>query len=200
VAGDWRAAGTELGLGKSTVMNLAGGHSKFSFRTAQLLLTWDKENPVTGADAGAAAAAVAVVADAAAADAGSAVADGGAVEGPLPEPIEQNSTPAPLAETLPPGDSADDSRAGVEGTAVSPPLTPPPTLSPIGRALAEVQVGLDAVLAEKARIEADIEAVEAEIAVLDEKRAAMRAERAAAMREFDRLFEAKDRLRDLVTA
>jgi hypothetical protein len=55
VAGDWRAAGVELGLGKSTVMNLAGGHSKFSFRVAQLLLTWDRENPVSGADTVAAA-------------------------------------------------------------------------------------------------------------------------------------------------
>jgi hypothetical protein len=199
-AGDWRAAGTELGLGKSTVMNLAGGHSKFSFRTAQLLLTWDKENPVTGADAGAAAAAVAVVADAAVADAGSAVADGGAVEGPLPEPIEQNSTPAPLAETLPPGDSADDSRAGVEGAAVSPPLTPPPTFptpandDPFAVALTALVTARDAAQAARIAIRTELVGIEAQIVPLQERRVQLIADEAALLGKLAALCVSVDSL------
>lgn len=45
--GTWNLAGEALGIGSSSIQNLAGNHAKFSFRTASLLLDWDKVNPVT---------------------------------------------------------------------------------------------------------------------------------------------------------
>lgn len=201
--GTWPAAAAKLGIGASSIQNLAGNFSKFSFRVATLLLEWDRANPVPVRDAAAPAAAVALPgADTpGAADAGAGVADGGAVEGPPPEPFEQNSTAAPLAEPIPPV-----ARAAVEGAAVSPPLTPPPNLPPItagdpvARALAEVQAGIDARVATLACIDERLAALKAEQQALDDLIAGVRAERESERREFDRLFEAKDALRVLVAA
>ena len=104
-------AADALGIGRSTIQNLAGNHSKFSTRTAMLLLKWDAENPATALRQ--------------------------AQDERLlpPEPIKQNAAAAGAAVVVEAGDEAAAADAGAaaaalrqaqgEGEAV-PPLDPPP--------------------------------------------------------------------------
>ena len=211
--GNWGAAAAVLDIGKSTASNLAGNHSKFSERTAKILLAWDAANPVTGEDAVRVLNSVGDSADRAegqqvpppAQDAGTvgdtAVADREGASAATAPPPEQDSTAAPPVAPHPPEAETAAPCAAVDGAAASlPSPSPPLSGDPMLRALAEVQAGIDAALAEKARVDAEIAAVDAQIAALSETMQSLRAEREKANREFDRFFEAKDRLRDLVAA
>jgi hypothetical protein len=178
-AGDWRAAGVELGLSKSTVMNLAGGHSKFSFRVAQLLLAWDRANPAR------------VVAG---------TVTGAVKEAPPPEPFEQNSTPAPPAASSPPRDAAPKACAGVEGAAESPLAAPPPIFptaandDPFAVALTALVTARDAAQAARAAIGAEIAELDIQIAPLARRRRALEADEARLLDKISVLFDSVEQM------
>jgi hypothetical protein len=187
-AGDWPRAGVELGLAASTAKNLAGGHSKFSERVAQLLLTWDRENPVSGADT------------VAAAPNNAGTVTGAVKEAPPPEPIEQNSTPAPPAASVPPRDAAPKACAGVEGAADSPLAAPPPNIltpandDPFAVALTALVKAKDETIAARAAVGAEIERLDAQLLPLQAQRAVLARRADMLVDRWTELHAALDRL------
>jgi hypothetical protein len=158
--GTWVLAGEALGIGSSSIQNLAGNHAKFSFRTASVLLDWDRANSVLrqaqdDSDAGAAA--------------DTAVVDRGAAEVPPPA---QNSTAAPLVEPSPP----EVPRAVVDGALAVPPPPAPQTipalvaanddlfavaLTAMVKARDAASIAAEAIAADRLKIEAQIAPLQA---------------------------------------
>jgi hypothetical protein len=184
-AGNWAAAGVELGLGKSTVMNLAGGHSKFSFRVAQLLLEWNRANPVSTQDAAVAQPAPSSPsADAAGREAllGVPLADRGAAE--VPPPATVSTAAPPVASDLSPVIGTVDERAAADGAAGSPPHSPPQNTliaandDPFAAALTALLTARDAAQAARIAIRAELVGIEAQIVPLQERRVQLIADEA----------------------
>jgi len=184
--GTWVLAGEALGIGSSSIQNLAGNHAKFSFRTASVLLDWDRANPARGEQD-----AVPVKLDTPDA------VTGAVTEAPLPEPFEQNSTAAPLVEPSP-GFPV----AAVDGAlAVSPPPAPQtiPALvaandDPFAVALTAIVKARDTTKTAQAAIQAEIDAIDAQIAPLVARKALLAVHEATLFNRMSELVASVDRL------
>jgi hypothetical protein len=203
-AGNWAAAGVELGLGKSTVMNLAGGHSKFSFRVAQLLLEWDRANPVpelNGKYADSMPRLMAARDEDAAAAGDNAAVDRGEVVPPLDPPPATVSTAAPpVASDLSPVIGTVDERAAADGAAGSPPHSPPQNTliaandDPFAVALTALVTARDAAQAARAAIGAEIAVLDGQIGPLAARRAKLEADEAGLLAKISALFDSVEQL------